>query len=192
MFSMLFYDIINSLDFKWNRRLAIFSFAVYFIFIFSPYTKEGAIVQGCYFAATGMLAVIIYNIFHNYISLRLTFVLFIIGSILMTIPLASSFSIPLMPFIAFFFLWEISKRYKRYLYAFETLGKISLWIYLIHPLMYQVLIRLIPPLKPNILYGCVILIITIPVSVFVANIINSFLDMIRIAKNKINTHNANN
>ena len=59
-----------------------------------------------------------------------------------------------MPFIAFFALWNVGEWLSNHSQTFAAIGKLSLLIYLIHPLVFQFLIRVIPKFTNNqIVYG---------------------------------------
>ena len=141
-------------------------------------------IQGVYFASLGAVSVMLYNYVFRYLNKSVSMLLFVIMSLFVFIkPIQTTYIIYIvqfMPFIAFFALWNagewLSKRSK----AFAAIGKLSLLIYLIHPLVFQFLIRVIPTLTNNqILYGIIILIATLVITIIATWIIDKMLSKLQ-------------
>ena len=76
---------------------------------------------------------------------------------------------PFMPFVAFFTLWSIIEFSEKYLGWLKGIGNLSLFIYLTHPLIFQLLLRVIPSRQlPQLAYGFIIFIFTVIISVIVS------------------------
>lgn len=179
--SMIFYDIYvyhNAYLSKIGQTLFnILAFIVVLVFIIVPYQKCNALIQGLYFASMSVVTVILYNHIFRHLNKVVPILLFVIMSILVYIEPTRAYIIPLMPFIAFIALWNVGEWLSKRSQIFATIGKLSLLIYLIHPLVFQFLIRIIPTLSNTnqIIYGMVILICTLVVTIIVSWIIDQIL-----------------
>lgn len=74
-----------------------------------------------------------------------------------------------MPYIAFLALWSLIDTAKKHLTWFAKIGSLSMFIYLTHPLIFQLLLRIIP--NSNLSqteYGFIILILTTTISIVIS------------------------
>lgn len=182
--SMIVYDIFCHLPKKGQIIFNILAIIVVLIFINIRYQGCNALIQGVYFASLGAVSVMLYNYVFRYLNKSVPMLLFVIMSLCVFIkPIQTTYVIYIvqfMPFIAFFALWNagewLSKRSK----AFAAIGKLSLLIYLIHPLVFQFLIRVIPTLTNNqILYGIIILIATLVITIIASWVIDKMLSKLQ-------------
>lgn len=94
-------------------------------------------------------------------------------SVLLFIKPIHTYIVPLMPFIAFFALWNVGEWLSNHSQTFAAIGKLSLLIYLIHPLVFQFLIRVIPKFTHNqIVYGVIILIATLVITIIASCVVD--------------------
>lgn len=174
--TMLIYDLYNTINRNYKVLFIIFALVLYIFFIHVAYTNFGAIIQGIYFASVGILTIGFHNLVKGKASIGILFSAFIIATIFFRVPNVSKFIVPIMPFLSFVLFWEIAKTMNSKLKLFEYLGKNSLFIYLIHPLVYQVLVRVMPEFKPMLLYGLIILLFTLIISFLFSNVISRILN----------------
>ena len=175
LITMLIYDLYHIISNRWKIVFCILSFIVYLYFVRYPYTQYCAIIQGVYFASVGLLAVVLYNLVKKVITIRVLLPIFMALSVALFIPCICKVIVPIMPFVSFAFLWEVARTYKDKLSCFEKLGKNSLLIYLIHPIVYQLLIRLLP-IKTMLIQGLIVLFLTIIVSALISSVVNRVLE----------------
>lgn len=167
-FAMLVRDAYTIAN-KPSRIAMIFaSIGIVAFFAFHAYTNYIAIIQGIFFAALGIVASQLTLPAKN--SLRtLIVLLFIVCSVLMFVDATKEFIHPFMPFVAFFTLWSIIEFSEKYLGWLKGIGNLSLFIYLTHPLIFQLLLRVIPSRQlPQLAYGFIIFIFTVIISVIVS------------------------
>lgn len=166
-FTMLIRDIYTIANKHIQNIMIIASLCIVIFFAFNSYTNYIAIIQGVCFAGLGIVASQIplpkRNIYRCLIVL-----LFVICSILMFISFTKVFIKPFMPFIAFFAIWSIIEWGKKYLFWLENIGKLSMFIYLTHPLIFQFLLRVVPNNYSSIVYGSIIFSMTTIISIVVS------------------------
>ena len=165
--SMLVRDLYSVVDQNVRTAIIILSAGIVVFFNFNTYTDFPAIIQGLFFAALGIVA--------SQLSLskigryaRLIYMLFICCSILMFVPAAKDLVKLFMPFLGFWTIWSVVDNYESHLRWLLPIGKLSMFIYLTHPLIFQFLLRVVPNNYSQFLYGVIILILTITISFFVA------------------------
>lgn len=166
-FAMLIRDIYTIAS-KYVRYLMVaISLGVVTFFAFHSYTNYIAIIQGICFAGLGIVASQIplpkRNIYRWLIVL-----LFVICSILMFIGCTKVLVKPFMPLVAFFAIWSIIEWGKKHLSWLQGIGKLSMFIYLTHPLIFQFLLRVVPNNYSTVIYGSIILGLTIVISIIVS------------------------
>ena len=175
-FSMLLYDLYNGIAQHLRIIPNVLAFVVVCLFTQLTYQNYNAFVQAVYFASVGITSVGIYNIMHLYMNRTVSVVAFILLSILVCTDVTSVYVLPFMPFVAFFAIWDIAKFLsisKNNIIV--SVGKMSLMIYLIHPLVYQALLRVIPNMTNQIVYGVIILILTLGLTIFSSYVIEKII-----------------
>lgn len=167
-FSMLVRDIYTIANKPSRIAMAIASIGVVVFFAFHSYTSYIAIIQGIFFAALG-IAASLFSLPEKSSHRWCLVLLFVICSILMFIDITKSFIRPLMPFVAFFALWSVIEFGEKYLGWLKGFGKLSLFIYLTHPLIFQLLLLVIPRGQlSQLVYGLIIFMLTITISTLVS------------------------
>ena len=166
-FSMLVRDLYTIANKPSRIAMIIASIGIVAFFAFHSYTNYIAIIQGIFFAALGIVASQLTLPTKN--SHRaLVVLLFVVCSVLMFIDATKGFIHPFMPFVAFFAIWSIIEWLKKYMNWLQSLGKLSMFIYLTHPLIFQFLLRVVPNNYLQVTYGIIILLLTILISVIVS------------------------
>lgn len=166
-FSMLVRDIYIIVNKPSRIAMIIASIGIVTFFAFHSYTNYIAIIQGLFFAALGIVASQLTLPTKN--SHRaLVVLLFVVCSVLMFIDATKGFVRPFMPFIAFFAIWSIIEWLKKYMNWLQSLGKLSMFIYLTHPLIFQFLLRIVPNNYSQVTYGIIILLLTTLISIIVS------------------------
>lgn len=166
-FSMLIRDIYTIANKPSRIAMIIASIGIVTFFAFHSYINDIAIIQGIFFAALGIVASQLTLPTKN--SHRaLVVLLFVVCSVLMFIDATKGFVRPFMPFVAFFAIWSIIEWLKKYMNWLQSLGKLSMFIYLTHPLIFQFLLRVVPNNYSQVTYGIIILLLTILISVIVS------------------------
>lgn len=174
--SMIVYDIFCNLSQNGKIIFNILAIIVVLIFINIRYQACNALIQGVYFASMGAVSVMIYNYVVRYVNKYVSILLFITMSALLFLKPIHSYIVPLMPFIAFFALWNVGEWLSKRIKIFAVIGKLSLFIYLIHPLVFQFLIRVIPmPIDNQIVYGIIILIATLVITIIASCVVDKML-----------------
>ncbi len=170
--SMLIHDIYVCVPI--NKRFYVNLIALIVVIIFTQlrYQDNNALIQGIFFAAISIVAIQVYNHIYKYINKMTSIVIFIIASILICIDFTYPYITPIMPFIAFFAIWDICSLYDKCSEWLVKLGSLSLLIYLIHPLVFQFLIRIIPCINSQLFFGGCLLILTIIISVVTSYVID--------------------
>lgn len=166
-FSMLVRDFYTVANKKGRIVLTLISIGVVVFFTFHTYTNYIAIVQGVFFAALGIVASLLKLPSKSFNKVLLVF-LFIVCSILMFFDTTKYFIKPFMPFTAFFAIWIIIDWIKKYINWIQPLGRLSMFIYLTHPLIFQILLRTIPNNYSQVVYGIIILLLTTLISIAVS------------------------
>lgn len=166
-FSMLIRDIYTIANKPSRIAMIIASIGIVAFFAFHSYTNYIAIIQGIFFAALGIVASQLTLPTKN--SHRaLVVLLFVVCSVLMFIDATKGFVHPFMPFVAFFAIWSIIEWLKKYMNWLQSLGKLSMFIYLTHPLIFQFLLRVVPNNYSQVTYGIIILLLTTLISIIVS------------------------
>ena len=166
-FSMLIRDIYTIANKPSRIAMIIASIGIVVFFAFHAYTNYIAIIQGLFFAALGIVASQLTLPTKN--SHRaLVVLLFVVCSVLMFIDATKGFVRPFMPFIAFSAIWSIIEWLKKYMNWLQSLGKLSMFIYLTHPLIFQFLLRIVPNNYSQVTYGVIILLLTTLISIIVS------------------------
>ena len=166
-FSMLVRDIYTIVNKPSRIAMIIASIGIVVFFAFHAYTNYIAIIQGLFFAALGIVASQLTLPTKN--SHRaLVVLLFVVCSVLMFIDATKGFVRPFMPFIAFSAIWSIIEWLKKYMNWLQSLGKLSMFIYLTHPLIFQFLLRIVPNNYSQVTYGIIILLLTTLISIIVS------------------------
>ena len=166
-FSMLVRDLYTIANKPSRIAMIIASIGIVAFFAFHSYTNYIAIIQGVFFAALGIVASQLTLPTKN--SHRaLVVLLFVVCSVLMFIDATKGFVHPFTPFVAFFAIWSIIEWLKKYMNWLQSLGKLSMFIYLTHPLIFQFLLRVVPNNYSQVTYGIIILLLTILISVIVS------------------------
>ncbi len=167
-FAMLLRDAYLVAHKPSRTAMIVASIGILVFFAFHTYTNYIAIIQGVFFAALGIVASQFSLPKKN--SYRCIIVaIFTVCSILMFVDTVKGFIQPFMPFVAFFAIWSIVEFGKRYLDWLKSLGKLSLFVYLTHPLVFQLLLRVVPNENLSQLgYGFMTFLLTTIVSIIVA------------------------
>ena len=166
-FSMLVRDVYTIANKPSRIAMIIASIGVVAFFAFYSYTNYIAIVQGVFFAALGITASLL-SLPKQSIYRLVIVAIFAVSSVLMFIDATKGFVRPFMPYIAFLALWSIIEFGKKHLNWFQHLGKLSMFIYLTHPLIFQLLLRVVPNIYSQIVYGTIILLLTTLISIIVS------------------------
>ena len=165
--SMLVRDLYNVVSKNVRNAIIILSVGIVVFFNFNAYTDFPAIIQGLFFAALGIVASQ-FSLPKEGRYVRLIYMLFIGCSILMFVPAAKDWVKLFMPFLGFWTIWSIVDNYEYHLRWLLPIGKLSMFIYLTHPLIFQFLLRVVPNNYSQFLYGIIILMLTIIISFIVA------------------------
>ncbi len=167
-FAMLVRDAYLVANKPSRIAMIVASIGVLVFFAFHAYTNYIAIIQGVFFAALGIVASQ-FSLPKRKAYKCIMVAIFIACSVLMFVDTAKGFIQPFMPFIAFFAIWSMVEFGKRYLGWLKCLGQLSLFIYLTHPLVFQLLLRVVLNGGLSQLgYGFITFILTTIVSVIVA------------------------
>lgn len=179
--SMFVRDLYSVASKNFRYIMIIASWGIVAFFAFHRYTDFIAIVQGAFFAALGIIA--------SQFSLPKTdrykilmILLFIVCSVLMFVPSIKVVIRVFMPFIAFWAIWSVVENFERYLKWLLPIGKLSMFIYLTHSLIFQFLLRVVPNSYSELTYGVIILILTIIISFIVAWCMQKIIKSIPILK----------
>lgn len=170
--SMLMCDLYLCVPVRRRVYINILALIIVCVFTQLRYQDYNALIQGVFFAAIGIIATIMYNRVFVYVNKTVSIILVIIASAIFVITPFDSCVALIMPFIAFFALWNICELYGSRGKWIARIGSLSMLIYLIHPLIFQLLIRVIPSIANQLLYGVCILVLTIAISVPVSYFIN--------------------
>ncbi len=162
-FSMLVRDVYTIANKPSRIAMIIASIGIVAFFAFHAYTDYIAIVQGIFFAALGITASLL-SLPKKNLYRWVIVAIFAVCSVLMFIDATKGFVRPFMPYIAFLALWSIIEFGKKCLNWFQHLGKLSMFIYLTHPLVFQFLLRIVPNHYTPITYGFIIFTLTIIIS----------------------------
>lgn len=175
--SMLLYDLYAYIPSKARIIPNVLAFVVFCVFTQLHYQEYNAPIQGVYFASVCIVCVFFYNLIYCNLNLVVSVVIFIVTSFLVCSDVTSVYAVPFMPFVAFFAIWNIVKILNiQYSKLFIKLGQMSLMIYLIHPLVYQALLRVVPCITANqILYGAIILFLTLVLTYASALVVNKIM-----------------
>lgn len=168
-FSMLIRDIYTIANKPSRIAMVLTSLGIVIFFAFRAYIIYNyiAVIQGIFFAALGIVASQLTLPTKN--SHRaLVVLLFVVCSVLMFIDATKGFVHPFMPFVAFFAIWSIIEWLKKYMNWLQSLGKLSMFIYLTHPLIFQFLLRVVPNNYSQVVYGIIILLLTTLISIIVS------------------------
>lgn len=166
-FSMLVRDIYTISNKPSRIAMIVASIGIVAFFAFHAYTDYIAIVQGIFFAALGIVASQLTLPTKN-LHRALVVLLFVVCSVLMFIDTTKGFVRPFMPFVAFFAIWSIIEWLKKYMNWLQSLGKLSMFIYLTHPLIFQLLLRVVPNSYSQVVYGSIIFLLTTLISIIVS------------------------
>ncbi len=166
-FSMLVRDVYTIANKPSRIVMIIASIGIVAFFAFHAYTDYIAIVQGIFFAALGIVASQLTLPTKN-LHRALVVLLFVVCSVLMFIDTTKGFVRPFMPFVAFFAIWSIIEWLKKYMNWLQSLGKLSMFIYLTHPLIFQLLLRVVPNNYSQVVYGSIIFLLTTLISIIVS------------------------
>lgn len=166
-FSMLVRDLYTIANKPSRIAMIIASIGIVAFFAFHSYINDIAIIQGIFFAALGIVASQLTLPTKN-LHRALVVLLFVVCSVLMFIDTTKGFVRPFMPFVAFFAIWSIIEWLKKYMNWLQSLGKLSMFIYLTHPLIFQFLLRIVPNNYSQVVYGIIILLLTILISIIVS------------------------
>lgn len=166
-FSMLVRDVYTIANKPSRIAMIIASIGIVAFFAFHAYTDYIAIVQGIFFAALGITASLL-SLPKKNLYRWVIVAIFAVCSVLMFVDATKGFVRPFMPYIAFLALWSIIEFGKKCLNWFQHLGKLSMFIYLTHPLIFQFLLRIVPNNYSQITYGVIILLLTTLISITVS------------------------
>ena len=166
-FSMLVRDVYTIANKPSRIAMIIASIGIVAFFAFHAYTDYIAIIQGIFFAALGIVASQLTLPTKN-LHRALVVLLFVVCSVLMFIDTTKGFVRPFMPFVAFFAIWSIIEWLKKYMNWLQSLGKWSMFIYLTHPLIFQLLLRVVPNNYSQVVYGSIIFLLTTLISIIVS------------------------
>ena len=166
-FSMLVRDVYTIANKPSRIAMIIASIGIVAFFVFHAYTDYIAIVQGIFFAALGITASLL-SLPKKNLYRWVIVAIFAVCSVLMFIDATKGFIRPFMPYIAFLALWSIIEFGKKYLNWFQHLGKLSMFIYLTHPLIFQLLLRIVPNNYSQVVYGTIIFLLTTLISIIVS------------------------
>ena len=183
-FSMLVRDAYTIAPKKNRYAMIAISLIVVTIFAFYSYTNQIALIQGIYFAGLGIIASLL-KLPKRKIERWLIVLLFAICSALIFAPSIKDIIYPFMPFIAFLALWSIIEADKKYLRWLIPIGQISMFIYLTHPLIFQLLLRIVPDYYSSIAYGLIIFALTTIMSIIVSWCIQKVIKSIPIVRKYI-------
>ena len=166
-FSMLVRDVYTIANKPSRIAMIVASIGIVAFFAFHSYTSYIAIVQGIFFAALGITASLL-SLPKKSIYRWIIVAIFTVCSVLMFVDATKSFIRPFMPYIAFLALWSIIEFGKKYLNWAQHLGKLSMFIYLTHPLISQLLLRVVPNNYSQVVYGTIIFLLTTLISIIVS------------------------
>ena len=166
-FAMLIRDVYTISSKVVRYAMIATSLIVVSFFAFHAYTQDIAIVQGIYFAGLGIITSQIQLPKHN-IYRWLIVLLFAVCSILMFMDSIKVVIKPFMPLVAFFAIWSIIEWGKKYIIWLQSIGNLSMFIYLTHPLIFQCLLRIVPNNYSPIVYGFIIFVLTTIISIIVS------------------------
>lgn len=166
-FSMLVRDVYTNANKPSRIAMIVASIGIVAFFAFHAYTDYIAIVQGIFFAALGITASLL-SLPKKNLYRWVIVAIFAVCSVLMFVDATKSFIRPFMPYIAFLALWSIIEFGKKYLNWAQHLGKLSMFIYLTHPLIFQLLLRVVPNNYSQVVYGTIIFLLTTLISIIVS------------------------
>lgn len=166
-FSMLVRDVYTIANKPYRIAMIVASIGIVAFFAFHAYTNYIAIIQGVFFAALGITASLL-SLPKKDLYRWVIVAIFAVCSVLMFVDATKSFIRPFMPYIAFLALWSIIEFGKKYLNWVQHLGKLSMFIYLTHPLIFQLLLRVVPNNYSQVVYGTIIFLLTTLISIIVS------------------------
>ena len=166
-FSMLVRDVYTIANKPSRIAMIVASIGIVAFFAFHAYTNYIAIIQGVFFAALGITASLL-ALPKKSVYRWGIIAIFAVCSVLMFVDATKGLVLPFMPYIAFLALWSIIEFGKNYLNWFQHLGKLSMFIYLTHPLIFQLLLRVVPNNYSQVVYGTIIFLLTTLISIIVS------------------------